>query len=241
MPPRTTLTSQSASLTSKSDALRATLTGVAGALLGPGTYELRNVLLPGSLPTWPGNPISGHIHVAMSGSDLVETWILFPSYKPVNLSPQDGVVIKAVSTQAPPPFNTFLGSVNPGAGTVITTWSYAAPSGMTNVAHQLEVGGALKRLAPPSRKVWEQCMPGEVEIVATSPTGALGPTLGTVSVTGQTGGPWQSGQVVEDWTIFTGTTSLPAGQAALLRPSAGLLAAPQGSTRRLWNVSYQQL
>ena len=239
MPPRTNLAVMQDRITRRTPTSSSVVSGV---LLDPGLYELRNVLLPGALPTWPSLPITGHIHVAASGANLVESWILFASYTPVGLGPNDAVVIKAVSTGAPPPFNTFLDSVNPGPGTVITTWSYEAPAAMNNVAQEGTQAASARSMKPASpRRGWEQCADGDVEIVGTTNTGGVGAGLGTVAVSGPTGGIWQAGQFVEDWTIFTSTQPMAAGQAALLRPCGPLGTPPAGSSHRLWNVSYQQL
>lgn len=220
---------------------QATSDAPSGLLLGPGQYELRNVLSPADLPVWNTRPVTGHVHVALNGADLVETWVLFSSYVPANTDLQGGgvaaVAIRGTLTGNPGPVADFLDGLRPAnPGAVVTTWSHTMPPPPV-------VGHRAPTIPNPGPKIWEQCAPGQVEIVSLPLGGVPGSLLGTVSimqVSGAAGAAWQACQFQERWSLLPTTTPLTGSQGALLRRSPNGL--PQGSVQQLlWNVQFTNL
>lgn len=220
---------------------QATSGAPSGLLLGPGQYELRNVLSPADLPVWNTRPVTGHVHVALNGADLVETWVLFSSYVPANTTLQSGdvaaVAIRGTLTGNPGPVSAFLDGLRPAnPGAVVTTWSHTMPPP--------PAAGLQARTIPgPTQTIWEQCAPGEVEIVSLPLGGVPGSLLGTVSivqVSGASGAAWQACQFQERWCLLPTTTPLTGSQGALLRRSPS--GPPQGAIQQLlWNVQFTNL
>lgn len=227
-----------------------TLTGAPslppGALLAPGRYLLRNLDLTSQLPIWPSLPVTGQIHVGWVGNTLVETWVMYSSYQPVNSFATGGVALNCVSLGAPGPVAAFLAEVRalPAAqGAVMATWSQEGLE--AEQGPQAPTARALARAAiplPPRKKPQEQLLPGEAELVGLTPAGVCGVCCGHMFVTVSLPAPnWIHGQFVENWGIYAGHQPPAAGQALLLRPAPQLGQVPPGTVMRAWTVQYSPI
>jgi len=205
-------------------------------VLGPGLYDLRNVQVnaDGTLSgPWNTQMIRGHVHVSWDGQVYTETWVLFPGYVRANQTSADGVVIHCTQSGPVPPVQSWLDNMSRPSDCVATSWSHPLPPS----------GGALRKNVPSTQGPFEQCAPGDVEIVAVDGQGNLLPTLyGFVTIV-STGSSqtWQTGSAQESWHLAPGAPALGQGQAAVLR-HAQASSAPSGSAPvQIWYVSYTAL
>lgn len=206
-----------------------------GMLLGPGRYEVRNLAPALPLSDWASAPVTGAIHVGWNGGALVETWVMFASYRPVNLTPDERVIVTCVVAGPPGPLSTFMDqqrASHPERGGIVCSWTYGAAQMIPYRPPEDGRGGFQYR----------QCLPGEVEIVAISSAGMPGDLLGHVVVTQNppVTGDWRLGTFTETWTVFPGTAPLATGQSALLRLATSCPIV-QGAMDRVWNVVYSAL
>ena len=239
MPPRTfaTTTIDRATLATRTGPAVQALLSPPPTLLGPGRYELRNVLVngPGPVGAWSANPVVGGVHVTWDGTAYTESWVLAPGYHPAGADATGGapglthgVVITCVHAGPPPALSTWLATAGP-PGSVLTSWSHPSPP----------ANRANRRIPNPPRKEEAQCAPGDVEIWSTDAAGSLLARRGFVWVRELVaGGTWQAGSYQEDWYLGA-NPPLALGQSALLRKATVI--PPLGTPTSVWFVSYQTL